>query len=65
MGSPCKNCPDRHEACWGGCEKYQQWKATYHKEQAAEKEWRKRNREEFMRSEQRHSYKRYKIGGKQ
>lgn len=24
--APCKNCTDRHEACWGGCEKYKQWK---------------------------------------
>ena len=23
---PCKNCTERHEACWGGCEKYKAWK---------------------------------------
>lgn len=22
MKSPCKNCTDRHEACWSTCEKY-------------------------------------------
>ena len=26
---PCKDCPDRHEACAGHCEKYKTWKATY------------------------------------
>ena len=20
--APCKDCPDRHYACWGSCEKY-------------------------------------------
>ena len=24
--APCKNCVDRHDACWGKCEKYKQWK---------------------------------------
>ena len=24
--SPCKDCKERHEACWGGCEKYKEWK---------------------------------------
>ena len=24
--SPCKGCSDRHEACWGKCEKYKEWK---------------------------------------
>ena len=24
---PCKNCIDRHYACWGGCEKYKAWKS--------------------------------------
>lgn len=24
--SPCKGCADRHEACWGKCEKYKAWK---------------------------------------
>ena len=23
---PCKDCADRHEACWGKCEKYKEWK---------------------------------------
>lgn len=25
--SPCKDCSDRHEACWGKCEKYKAWKS--------------------------------------
>lgn len=25
--SPCKDCAERHEACWGSCEKYSAWKA--------------------------------------
>ena len=24
--SPCKDCKERHEACWGKCEKYKAWK---------------------------------------
>ena len=24
---PCKDCTDRHEACWGKCEKYKSWKS--------------------------------------
>lgn len=24
---PCKNCIDRHYACWGVCEKYKAWKS--------------------------------------
>lgn len=23
---PCKDCADRHEVCWGKCEKYKAWK---------------------------------------
>lgn len=25
--APCKDCKDRHEACWGKCEKYKAWKS--------------------------------------
>ena len=25
--SPCKGCTERHEACWGKCEKYKAWKS--------------------------------------
>ena len=24
---PCKNCIERHSACWSGCEKYKAWKS--------------------------------------
>lgn len=51
MNAPCKNCPDRHEACWGHCEKYKAWKAEYQKEQEAVKERKMRDRESFLRSE--------------
>lgn len=27
MNCPCKDCPDRHTACWGGCERYKEWRA--------------------------------------
>ena len=29
--SPCKGCTERHEACWGKCEKYKSWKAKLEK----------------------------------
>ena len=25
--SPCKDCPERREACWGKCEKYKEFRA--------------------------------------
>lgn len=25
--SPCKDCKERHEACWGKCDKYKAWKS--------------------------------------
>lgn len=27
--SPCKDCAERHEACWGSCDKYAEWKARH------------------------------------
>ena len=24
--SPCNGCTERHEACWGKCEKYKEWR---------------------------------------
>ena len=29
--SSCKNCLERHAACWGGCEKYKSWKSRIYK----------------------------------
>lgn len=26
INSPCQGCPDRNPPCWGGCEKYQNYK---------------------------------------
>ena len=31
----CKGCPDRHEACWGSCPKYQHAKAEHDKQKQA------------------------------
>lgn len=63
MGAPCKDCPDRHEACWGHCEKYKTWLDTVHKQQAAEKEYNQKNRRDFIKSEEclwRNKKRRYK-----
>ena len=29
MICPCRECPDRHEACHDSCEKYRDWKAPF------------------------------------
>lgn len=36
MTDVCKNCPDRHPACWGDCPKYQQAKAEHDKRKQAQ-----------------------------
>ena len=58
--SPCKGCPERFTACSDKCPKdargeygYKAWKADCYKIKAAEKEYNKLRREEYMRSEQR------------
>ena len=50
--SPCKDCPDRHRACWDQCAKYAHWKAEFDKAKAAEKEYKLRKRQDFLRSEE-------------
>ena len=50
--SPCKGCEDRHTACHGHCEKYAKWKEEQQKATAAEKEYIRRRREDFLRSEE-------------
>ena len=30
----CHNCTDRHEACWGSCEKYKKQREAYDKKKA-------------------------------
>ena len=50
--SPCKGCEDRHTACHDHCEKYAQWKAMHLKHEAQIKEFKRRNREDFLHSEQ-------------
>ena len=27
MLAPCKDCPDRHNLCWSGCDKYKAFRA--------------------------------------
>jgi predicted ATP-dependent serine protease len=49
LNSPCKDCPDRHEACWGKCEKYKAWRTARDEMLAVERERRLRDREELSR----------------
>lgn len=37
--SPCKDCTDRYEACWGKCEKYKAWKSRLDKVNKRRKEY--------------------------
>ena len=30
MTSPCKDCPNRHPTCHGGCDKYNEWRIRLH-----------------------------------
>lgn len=60
--SPCKDCAERFLACSDKCPKdargeygYKAWKAELQKEKAAEKEYKLRRREDYMRSEQKES----------
>lgn len=57
--SPRKGCPERFTACSDKCPKdvrgeygYKAWMAELRKRQAAEKEYKLRRREEYLRSEQ-------------
>lgn len=52
MNAPCKKCPDRKPACHDNCHKFQTWLAEFRKEEAAKKEWKLQQREDFIRSEQ-------------
>jgi hypothetical protein len=56
--SPCKGCTERSTACWDRCPKdargeygYKAWKAEYQKVQAAEKEYKRRSREDWLRGD--------------
>ena len=37
--SPCKDCTDRHESCWGKCEKYKEWKIKFEEVKKLKKEY--------------------------
>ena len=41
--SPCKNCAERNEACWGKCEKYKAWKSRIDDISKRKKEYRKKS----------------------
>ena len=36
---PCKGCTERHEVCWGKCEKYKEWKKLVDGANKARKEY--------------------------
>ena len=50
--APCKGCADRHTACHDHCEKYAKWKVEVQKANAAEREYKRQRREDFLMSEQ-------------
>lgn len=64
--SPCKDCKDRHMACWDKCAKYAHWKAELQKVKDAEKEYKRKRRDDFLMSEQceaaKKSYAKSKYG---
>lgn len=56
---PCKDCPERFPACSDKCPKdargeygYKAWKTELHKEKDAEKEYKRKKREDFRMSEE-------------
>ena len=69
---PCKDCHERFYACSDKCPKdargeygYKAWKAELQKEKAAEKEYKRRQREDFLMSEQCESTKeKWRMGKK-
>ena len=40
--APCKNCVDRHDVCWGECEKYKQWKMMLDEANRRRREYREK-----------------------
>ena len=50
--APCKGCVDRHTACHYRCEKYAKWKEEFRKASAAEKEYKRKCREDYLMSEE-------------
>jgi hypothetical protein len=57
--APCKDCAERFPACSDKCPKdirgeygYKAWKADLHKMKAADKEYKRKRREDFLMSEQ-------------
>lgn len=52
MKRTCKDCPRRFPGCHDRCPDYAAWKAEYDEAKAREKEYNKRVREDFFRSEE-------------
>lgn len=50
--APCKGCVDRHTACHDHCGKYAKWKEEYRKASAAEKEYNRKRREDYLMSDE-------------
>lgn len=50
--APCRGCKLKQPGCHDRCEDYKQWKTEYSKEQAALREYKHLEREDFLRSEQ-------------
>ena len=50
--SPCKGCEERYPGCHDHCEKYAKWKAEVQKINTAEREYKRKCREDFLMSEQ-------------
>ena len=61
---PCKGCEDRHTACHDHCMKYAQWKEKRQKVTAAEKDYNRKRREDFLHSEECRSPKKKCVIGK-
>ena len=63
--SPCKGCEDRHTACHDTCTKYADWKAECQRVKALEREYKRKWREDFLRSElcdtRKHNYIKSKV----
>ena len=41
--APCKDCVDRHEVCWGECEKYKKWKMMLDEVNRRRREYREKS----------------------
>lgn len=56
--APCKDCPDRHEACWSKCEKHKAWKREH--DQAVTDAYKDRKRKAALNEVQARNILRYR-----